>query len=342
MTMRRIFPMFRTRRQTVRCVLFLLWFSGITFGSICTQMNLTRWLRAEQDRLYRAVLVRMTEESCRLCDALDNKDAPAVLHYTDTLSAYAAMPAAVTAFPEEGMLCRAVADTVQYYQTLSQTVRTAGAVPDRAYWIQCTGTVTDHLAALALMLTERQDPWRPTDAERRCADDLSALCDAFRTETVRIPASVHPGYRFARETAVTQAEARTALRSLIGSAASFLTAECTDTERGLYLFSCRSGFALVSQNGGHLLSYALFPRSASSELPTAAHLLTDEALEAAASAFLKKAAIPVRGIESWEDSHGVRTFRIAAADDRTVTVGIRMHDGAVVACEAEDYYRIRP
>ena len=332
-------PRNRSRRSTVRTVLFSAVLIAVLIGCIGLQRHTANGIQAERNRLFHAVLVRMTEENERLHTAITSADTASVIRSAEVLSGYASLTAAIGYTGDDRLLCQSVTDTGQFYEALSRTWSNDTNTTDPDFWERCTETLSDHLAVMALSLSDRQDPASPTEPERRCAHDLAALCVSFYTEKIRIPSYLHPGYRFAKEGTVTQAEARTVLRGLIGQAASFLTAVHTDEERGLYLFSCQNGYAEVSQNGGHLLSYAFYPRSAVTDASVCADRLTDDELSSAAAAFLKKAAIPLQEILSWEDRHGIRTFTAKTADDRTVTVGIRVHDGCVMTHDAEAYYR---
>ena len=329
----------RVRRTAIRTVLFAGVLIAMIFGCIGLQRHTANVLQTERNRLFHAVLVRMTEENERLHTALSSADAASVFQSAEALSGYASMTAMIGSTGEDRILCRAVADTGQFYEALSRTWENDGITADPDFWKRCTETVSDQLTIMALSLSDRQTPAVPTESERRCAEDLAALCLSFRTEAARLPSYQHPGYRFAGESIVTQAEARAALYSLIGPAASFLTDVYTDESRGLYLFSCHNGYAEISQNGGHLLSYMFYPRSAITDAAICTQRLTDDELSSAAAAFLKKAAIPLHAIVSWEDHHDIRTFTAETKDERTVTVGIRVHDGCVMTHEAEAYYR---
>lgn len=326
------------RRTVVRLASYIIFMAAVLVFVIGMQMQMTERLTLAQNRLRRSVLVRMNEEHEALKTALSSGDREDVLYRADVLCGYASMLPACGGSSGEAPLISALSDTALFYAALMRVSAAAAEapIPDAVFWAGCADTVSEYTASLALALSDRAHPGTPSDAELSAAEQLSAFCTAFRTDPLKISSAAHPGYRFDRESPVTEAEARQKLRTLVGNAASFLGTAVTDDIHGCYVFSCQNGYAEVSRCGGHLLSYAFYPRSTSN---TASHLLNDADLSELAVTFLKKNAIPVSAADIWEDRHGIRMFRVKTKDGEAVTVGIRMHDGVVVHFAAEGYYR---
>lgn len=326
-------------RRTVRVYSFILCGILLLAASIGVHMHLTRRLQTGELALRRTVLARMNEENERLTAALDAADRDAVRQAAALLCGYASMAYICPAeTPEEAMLLSGIADTALFYDALSRAVSDEAALSDTDFWKQCTASVSDGIAAMALALTDRTDHFEPGDAERAAAAQLSALTSSFRTDPLRRPTLTHPGYQFDREPPLTQAQARDKLRTLIGAPASFLGNCCADDAHGCYVFSCQNGYAEVSRCGGHLLSYAFYPRPTAHDGRNADACINDADLETIAATFLKKAGIAASVLTAEEDRHGIRCFQAEPEEGRAVTVGIRMHDGTAVFYRAEDYY----
>ncbi|MBE6659101.1 MAG: hypothetical protein E7604_11765 [Ruminococcaceae bacterium] len=327
------------RRTVIRLFSYGCFMAAVLLSAICVQMHLTEDMARSQNRLRRAVLAHMNEENEALRTSLAAADREAILRHANALCGYAGMTASCGDAAGEAPLVSALADTALYYSALMRAVTVSEedtAIPELAFWQDCTDTIAEHTAALALALSDRLHPAHPTESELTAAQNLAAFSAAFRVDPLRSSAAAHPGYSFDREPTVTAAEARQTLRFLIGNAASFLGSTVTDDTHGCYLFSCQNGYAELSRCGGHLLSYAFYPRRSSNAQP---HLLNDGDLAELAASFLKKASISVILADVWEDRHGVRFFSAATKDGGCVTVGIRMHDGTVVHLDAEAYYR---
>ncbi len=328
----------RPRRHRIRLTAYALFFCAVLLGSICLQLHVKKTAAAEANRMHRAVLAHMNEENDALRRALAEQDAAAVSRHADTLCGYASLFQTLHSTGEEQPLLDALADTAQFYSALSDAAAqtpTDMTTGDSGFWNSAADTVSEHIASMALAMSDRQEPGCPTDAETAAASMLSAFTASFRVDPLRITAVQSAGFRFDHEPMVSQAQARQILLGLIGNTASFLGNTVTDDAHGCYIFSCQNGYAEISRCGGHLLSYAFYPRNTAS---TDIHLLNDADLAELAAAFLRKNAIPVTSTDTWEDRHGVRIFRAVTKDGDIVTVGIRMHDGAAVYFSAEAYY----
>ena len=328
----------QTRRTSIRRFTFALLFGAVLFGSILMQRHMTKTHAAERNRLCRAVLTHMNEENDALRRALVQQDTTAVRQHADTLCGYASLIETLPAADADTAILQALSDTAQFYSALSVTAQTDTA-DDLAFWQNAADTVSSHIAAIALSLSDRQDPRKPTETEVDAAAMLAAFSSSFRADPIRIPSSDITGFLFDREPVITPAQARQTLRALIGNTASFLGTTVTDDIHGCYIFSCQNGYAEISRCGGHLLSYAFYPRGSSNESGVT---VCDTDLQAAAVEFLEKAGLPHGDLSVLEDRHGIRIFLSRTTDQAPVSVGIRMHDGTVVSLQAEDYYRTAP
>lgn len=326
---------FRNRRGFIRIVSFGAAMTAVLFFVIVMQTKHTEALAAAGERLCCAMLAHMSEEHDTLSAALTNNDTAAVRHHAEALYGHAAMISSLAHETGDTALAAALSDTAQFYIALIQA-------PDRDlctntdFWKLGCDTVCSHTASLALAMSSAAQHTSAAEGIQILSGQLSAFTKAFRTDPLRLPAVTHADYSFDRESPVTQAEARQKLRMLIGNAVSFLGNTVTDDAHGCYLFSCQNGYAEISRCGGHLLSYAFYPRSAAD---AAEHVLNDADLSSLAASFLQKAGIPHMGTEKWNDRHGIRMFSVETNNGKTLTVGIRMHDGAVVRFDAEAYYR---
>ncbi|MBR5869799.1 MAG: hypothetical protein IKZ09_02070 [Clostridia bacterium] len=329
---------FRHRRHRVRLLSFCIAAAVTVFCTMLQQRALTKTRTIEENRLQRAVLTHMSEEHAKLRTALTDGDSTAVLCHANALCGYAALIGTCGDAQENEPLRSALCDTAQFYAALARYAED-GSAADPSFWIRCCDTVSAHTAILALSATDRLQPSDPTPAELAAAEALSAFSASFYTEPLRLDAGGHPGYRFDREVPITQAEARQKLCALVGGAASFLGNTVTDDAHGCYVFTCKNGYAELSRCGGHLLSYAFYPRISSDTDP---HMLCDTELSSLALSFLKKTGIPIQNADTWDDRHGIRYFTAKTTDGHTVTLGIRMHDGTVVQFRAESYYRLDP
>ena len=332
------------RRSRVRLIAFSLFLCAVLLGTICMQRHLDAAVVRTQNRLHRAVLVRMNEENDALRRALAQSELTAVRLHADALCGYASASMAMadtSAYSAaEQPIIDAVADTALFYAALADTAaksETATVLPDAAFWQSAADTVTAHIAELALTLSDRIDPAAPTVGEYRAAAALSAFSASFAKDPLRISNSPTAKFRFACEPIVTPADARLVLRTLIGNAASFLGTTVTDDHHGCYIFSCQNGYAEVSRCGGHLLSYAFYPRG---DINVHGIILNDSDLSELAAVFLKNAGLPTKNLTVTDDRHGIRHFSAACGNGNAITVGIRMHDGAVVSLQAEGYYRL--
>ncbi len=329
-----------SRRHRIRLFAYVLFMGVILLSCIRMQMQITETAAAEQNRMHRSILTHMNEENDALRRALRTQDPIAVRHHANTLGGLASLFASLDSTGQEDHPLCAVADTAQFYTALAGVAAQNGdcsTAGDNGFWQNAADTVSAHIASLALSLSDRQNPAIPTDAEINAAASLSAFSASFRTDPLRISSSSPQRFRFMREPAVSMAQARQILRSLVGNAASFLGNTVTDDAHGCYIFSCQNGYAEISHSGGHLLSYAFYPRGHANEHGIA---VCDTDLLSVAAAFLKKAGLPYTDISVLEDRHGIRTFVSRTGDDRTVTVGIRIHDGAVASLQAEHYYTV--
>lgn len=325
-----------TRRASIRRFTFALFLGTMLFGAIFAQRHMTKTYAAERNRLCRAVLAHMNEENDALRQALAQQDTAAVRRHADTLCGYASLIETFPAADGDDAVLDALSDTAQFYSALSGIGQT-DSVEDLSFWKSAADTVSSHIAAIALSLPDRQNPLKPTETETDAAAMLAAFSSSFRADPIRIPSSAAAGFQFDHEPVISPAQARQILRTLIGNTASFLGNTVTDDIHGCYIFSCQNGYAEISRCGGHLLSYAFYPRGNSNARGVT---VCDSDLQSAAVEFLEKAGLPHGDLSVLEDRHGIRTFVSQTDDHRTVSVGIRMHDGAVVSCQAESYYRL--
>ena len=323
------------RRGTVRIISYCAAMALILLFAIIQQRSSTDAISAAQNRLRRAVLVRMSEEHAVLDMALSDGDTSAVRSHANALCGYASLIGSCGDSACDTPITAALTDTAQFYAALMRAAD-GDTLQDTAFWEQCCDTVSMHTAALALAMSDRMHPTAPTVGELAAAEALSAFSASFYTEPLRLPAVSQPDYRYDREVPITMAQARQILRTLFGNTASFLGSTVTDDAHGCYVFTCRNGYAEISRSGGHLLSYAFYPRGGSG---TDLHFLNDADLSSLAASFLKKAGIAVRDTGQWSARHGIRIFSAETTDGKTVSVGIRMHDGSVVSFRAEPYYR---
>lgn len=324
-----------SRRTAVRAISFGIFMTAVLFFSIVMQMMSTRAQTAQQKRICGEMLAHMSEEHAGLSAALAENDPAEIRRYAGALYGDAAMIASVAHESGDPLLTDAISDTAQFYSALIRAAD-GGALADPDFWQTACDTVCTHTASLALAIASAGQHPSAADGERIIAEHLSAFTKAFRTDPLRLPSGAQPVYTFDREVPVTQAEARQKLRTLIGNAASFLGSTVTDDAHGCYVFSCRNGYAEMSLCGGHLLSYAFYPRSAED---AASHVLCDTDLSSLAASFLQKAGIPYKNTDQWHDRHGIRVFSVGTNNGKTVTVGVRMHDGAIVRFDAQAYYR---
>ncbi len=332
----------RSRRPGIRRLAYALFFCAVLLGSIITQMYTAKTAAAAENRLHRAILAHMNEENDALRRALADRNWLDVRHHADTLSGYASLFEALRYDDADNSVLCALADTAQFYSALGNAAaqNENGTDADSiGFWGNAADMVSAHMASVALALSDRQEPDCPSDAETDAAAMLAAFSASFRADPLRITAEASSGFRFDHEPMVSPAQARQILRELIGNPAAFLGNTVTDDEHGCYIFSCQNGYAEISRCGGHLLSYAFYPRSTSNG---DTHLLNDADLAELAAVFLQKNAISVNTADTWEDRHGVRIFHAETKDGDAVTVGIRMHDGTVVSFSAEAYYRNTP
>ncbi len=325
------------RRTLIRILCYALFMGAVLFSFILTQMHRTDAETASQNRLQRTILAHMNEENDALRHALQNEDSDGIRRHAAALESCAALAAALCGTENDRWVLCTLADTAPFYAALSANAHSE-AEPDEnttAFWSSAADIVSAHIADMALALSDRADAAQPTEAELRAAAALTALSSSFRTEPLRRAEPVQTTFRFLREPTVSLAQARRHLRELIGSAASFLGTAVINDAHGCYLFSCQNGYAEISSNGGHLLSYAFYPRGNANEHGV---LLNDADLSDVATAFLKKAGLPTDGMSLAEDRHGTRFFSVPHIYGGVVTVGVRMHDGAIVSLQAESYY----
>lgn len=326
-----------TRRHTVRLTVYALFLCAVLFGTIGMQMHLAADQAVMQNRICRAVLAHMNEENEALRQAISDRDTASVSHHADTLCGYASLFDTLRSRGIDAPLLDALADTAQFYAALSDAAQketdfVGNGLP---FWERAVDTVSSHMASMALSLSDRMNPATPTETETEAAALLSAFSASFRPETIRITVDKPTKFLFEREPIISLAQARQILRGILGNAVSFLGNTVTDDAHGCYIFSCQNGYAEISRCGGHLLSYAFYPRGNVNEHSI---LLNDNDLSELAATFLKKAGLPSSDLSVLADRHGIRIFASRTTDDRTVTVGVRMHDGAVVSLQAESYY----
>ena len=326
-----------TRRHTIRLTVYALFLCAVLFGTIGMQMHLAADQAVMQNRICRSVLAHMNEENDALRQAISDRDTASVRHHADTLCGYASLFDTLRSRGTDAPLLDALADTALFYSALSdaaqkETEFVGNGLP---FWERAVDTVSSHMASMALSLSDRMNPAIPTETEAEAAALLSAFSASFRPETIRITVDKPTKFLFEREPIISLAQARQILRGVIGNAVSFLGNTVTDDAHGCYIFSCQNGYAEISRCGGHLLSYAFYPRGNVNEHGI---LLNDRDLSELAAAFLKKAGLPSSDLSVLADRHGIRIFASRTTDDRTVTVGVRMHDGAVVSLQAESYY----
>ena len=328
----------QTRRHTIRLTVYALFLCAVLFGTIGMQMHLTSDEAAKQNRICRSVLAHMNEENDALRQAISDRDTASVRHHADTLCGYASLFDTLRSRGTDAPLLDALADTALFYSALSDAAaQDSGKLRGDGllFWKSAIDTLSSHMASIALSLSDRMNPATPTETETEAAALLSAFSASFRPETIRITVDKPTKFLFEREPIISLAQARQILRGILGNAVSFLGNTVTDDAHGCYIFSCQNGYAEISRCGGHLLSYAFYPRGNVNEHSI---LLNDRDLSELAAAFLKKAGLPSSDLSVLEDRHGIRIFASRATDDRTVTVGVRMHDGAVVSLQAESYY----
>ena len=327
----------QTRRHTIRLTVYALFLCAVLFGTIGMQMHLAADQAVMQNRICRSVLAHMNEENDALRQAISDRDTASVRHHADTLCGYASLFETLRRADADTPLLDALADTAQFYAALSdaaqkETEFVGNGLP---FWERAVDTVSSHMASMALSLSDRMNPAIPTETEAEAAALLSAFSASFRPETIRITVDKPTKFLFEREPIISLAQARQILRGVIGNSVSFLGNTVTDDAHGCYIFSCQNGYAEISRCGGYLLSYAFYPRGNVNEHSI---LLNDRDLSELAAAFLKKAGLPSSDLSVLADRHGIRIFASRTTDDRTVTVGVRMHDGAVVSLQAESYY----
>ena len=327
----------QTRRHRIRLTVYALFLCAVLFGTIGMQMHLAADQAVMQNRICRSVLAHMNEENDALRQALSDRDTASVSQHADTLYGYATLFETLRRANADTPLLDALADTAQFYAALSDAAQNetdfvGNGLP---FWERAMDTVSSHMASMALSLSDRMNPAIPTETETEAAALLSAFSASFRPETIRITVDKPTKFLFEREPIISLAQARQILRGVIGNTVSFLGNTVTDDAHGCYIFSCQNGYAEISRCGGHLLSYAFYPRGNVNEHSI---LLNDRDLSELAAAFLKKAGLPSSDLSVLADRHGIRIFVSRTTDNRTVTVGVRMHDGAVVSLQAESYY----
>lgn len=327
----------QTRRHRIRLTVYALFLCAVLFGTIGMQMHLAADQAVMQNRICRSVLAHMNEENDALRQAIYDRDTASVRHHADTLCGYASLFDTLRSRSTDAPLLDALADTALFYSALSdaaqkETEFVGNGLP---FWERAVDTVSSHMASMALSLSDRMNPAIPTETEAEAAALLSAFSASFRPETIRITVDKPTKFLFEREPIISLAQARQILRGVIGNTVSFLGNTVTDDAHGCYIFSCQNGYAEISRCGGHLLSYAFYPRGSVNEHSI---LLNDRDLSELAAAFLKKAGLPSSDLSVLADRHGIRIFASRTTDNRTVTVGVRMHDGAVVSLQAESYY----
>ena len=327
-----------SRRGCIRLVCYALLLCSVLFSVIRMQIRMTNNAVAEQNRLRRTVLSHMTEENEDLRLALQKADSVAVRQHADALCGYISLISTIGSTQAEVSLLHALTDTIHFYTALGKATSqfdNQHLSTDLAFWQDCTDTISAHIASMALAMTDRSDPTQPTAAEYDAAAYLSKFSASFQIDPIYLTAKSSTPLPFEREPLITQGDARQILRELVGNAASFLGNIVSDDAHGCYLFSCQNGYAEISRNGGHLLSYAFYPRGNTN---ADSIRLNDTDLSAIAAAFLKKAGLPSSKLSVSEDRHGIRMFFSSVDGKRPITIGIRMHDGTVVQLWAEDYY----
>ncbi len=326
-----------TRRHTIRLCAYTLFLCAVLLGTIGMQMHLAADQAVMQNRICRAVLAHMNEENDALRQAISDRDTASVCHHADTLCGYASLFETLRRTEADAPLLDALADTAQFYAALSDAAQKETEFVENglSFWERAVDTVSSHMASMALSLSDRLDPAIPTETEAEAAAHLTAFSASFRPEVLRITVDSPVNFLFDREPQISSAQARQILRGILGNAVSFLGNTVTDDAHGCYIFSCQNGYAEISRCGGHLLSYAFYPRGNANEHSI---LLNDNDLSEIAAAFLKKAGLPSSDLSVMTDRHGIRIFASRTTDDRAVTVGVRMHDGTVVSLQAESYY----
>lgn len=323
-----------TRRTRIRVISFGALMSAVLLSVIVLQTKRADFLAASQKHICGIVLTHMCEEHTALSAALADNDTAVIRHHADSLYSSAAMVSSFAHECGETVLKKAFADMAQFYSALTQAAG-GEVITNPDFWKVCSDTVAAHTASIALSISSDMHQATPSAGEQLLAEQLSAFTSAFRTDPLRLPTIHHPQYSFDHEIPVSLSEARGNLRSLIGNTVSFFGTDVTDDAHGCYIFSCQNGYAEVSLCGGHLLSYAFYPRSTAD---AAEHALSDPDLCSLAASFLKKAGILHKDTDQWNDRHGIRVFSVETNNGKTVTVGVRMHDGAVVRFDARSYY----
>ena len=324
------------RRDThIRIISFSVFMAAVLLSVIVLQSKNAEALAASKKHICGEILVRISEEHADLSAAFADNDTADIRRHADLLYSYAAMVSSFAHASGDTALKDAFTDTAQFYSALSDAAG-SDTMTDPDFWKDCSETVAAHTASIALAISSDTHPSVSSAGERLLAERLSAFTSAFRTDPLRLPTMPQPQYSFDREIPVSLSEARGNLRSLIGNTVSFFGTDVTDDTHGCYIFSCQNGYAEVSLCGGHLLSYAFYPRSTAD---AAEHALSDPDLCSLAASFLKKAGISHKDTEQWNDRHGIRVFSVETNNGKTVTVGIRMHDGTVVRFDAQAYYR---
>lgn len=310
--------------------------SAALFSSIAAETT----IRYTAGTFRETILCRMAEECAALETHLASGSPQDVRVSAELLRGYASLLSGLddSGAADAAVFCRALIAAAEQAIAVG-----APSLYELPFWRSCTAQYSDALAVLALAA----DPANPDPqaVQTAAVQSLHLLAHAFAPDPLRdFSHDAAPSYTFDGTPAITPAQARQRLSGLLGTAARLLRREDTDTAQNRYFFSCENGYAELSVCGGYLLRYALHPRTAPSDAAIVSRMLSDPDLEALANTFLSKNGISPDTAQSvrTEDLHGIRIFSYGFSESRTVTVGIRQNDGAVMSYDSTSFYRRIP
>ena len=329
------------KRTTIRLAALTAALCTLALGTLWVQQKTSNARDAALDRICACLLSEMAEHTAALNDALDTRDAALIRFRTEMLSADAARLAALRphVHVSSADALRRTADAASvFYAALARQIGETVSDADAVFWKACVAQAGMHIADLACAISDADPQSKFPDF--RAAAELEVLADAFAPDPVRaalLDGSARPTHTYDKETPVTAAKARASLKGVLGRTATLLGDAYTDEDGGVYLFSCRNGYASVSVHGGHVLTLLLFPRTAQSDSAYVTRALTEQDLDTIAADVLGDAGVSVSGEASVSEKHGIRYYSFSVPGG-TVTVGLRITDGALRILDTQAFY----